>query len=219
MTAKNISTPHTIESFIKDFNADFGEYLWPLPDPEQMLDPDSQAIDFINLYRPKNKYSDWDIHCYLKPQFREESIIRKFEQYIFSYPGLINQGIFISKSPLLVTKWQHINNMNALQIMAFAEKETYAPFFDITLFGVENELIKKMYFGISGDDCLFWSFFTAWRKLKNIDAPGYLSISASYVAPLLNPGKESELFLNDPNKFFLGLKTSNYKSVVKFLTE
>jgi len=205
-----------IQNFIDNFNNEFGEYLWPMPD--RNLDPGSQSIKFLNVYLPTKKYSDWDIHCYLKPEYRKEEIIRKIELYIFSYHGLLNQAIFICKSSNLSGVWQHINNMDALQIMAFMENESDAPFFDFTLFGVGKELIKSMYSVISDEGSIYWSFLTAWRKLKNDDQQKYLSISTNYVVPLLAPRIETKSFLTDPSKFFKEkLKAKGYEKIVKFL--
>jgi len=104
--------------------------------------------------------------------------------------------------------------------MAFVENENFAPFFDFTLYFDDKELIQKMYSDISGESSIYWSFLTAWRKLKNVDIQKYLAISHTYIAPLLTPGVESETFLNDPNKFFRKkLEAKSYNEVVTFLTK
>ena len=111
-----------------------------------------------------------------------------------------------------------MDNAKLLQYMAFMPEESYAPFFDINLFGhIEKPILTETYRGTEDSEFLRWTIITGIRKVKNKNIEAARTHFDNYIAPRF-PG-DSKIFIKDPIGFFeKQFPDNSYKDVIDFLS-
>lgn len=185
----------TVIRFINEFENQFGSLL---STDHQKHRADNFYTEFFkikdHIVKPKRKYSDWDLYCWIRPGFTQENI-RDIDEFVRSrFAGLSGSGLFSlpGRGGLSVE--------SSLHYMSFMPDESYAPFFDFKIKGsFTSELWAPAYRG-TDEEHARWAIFTGWRKIKNGDIDKARDHYRGHIGPYIADDEKVEGTFVDENK-------------------
>ncbi|MBI2285606.1 hypothetical protein HYU82_02180 [Candidatus Saccharibacteria bacterium] len=204
----------TISKFIQEFEKRHGHLLL---NPPQIDNPILQT-KFFRIYndKEKQKYSDWDLECWLKPDVLEADV-KQIEEFVRSLKGFSDVGHLLTFSEKYRSwHFQHAATTPGLVLMGFMVNEPFAPFLDFHAFFSNTQIIERLYTGKDDNEIESWLIITAWRKLLNGDLMGALGFVGQYIAPIF-PDEVEKIRSDLISCFKMQFSNKRYRKPVDFL--
>ena len=208
----------TIDKFIVEFENRFRNYLQPTINVKGLDNkkPPQYTANFV-VFEGKEKYSDWDIHCRADSRITLE-VLKSMDEMIRSFQNFSHPGLILTPFPEhSLIKYHYIGTKTVLHFMAYLNKENHAPFIDIHVEYVPNNLLQEAYSVISGQDFINWIILTYWRKyLNNINDEALPGLMEYFILPHFL--EKREVIITNPLKFFKEyLSRQGYVRALNFL--
>lgn len=202
---------------IRDYVSAFEAHFPPLLDCTGPILRNVPALGCFSVIYPKSRFSDWDLHCRLRPDLLTADSIRGIEQFTRTFAGITHVGRILSSAPH--AHFLHrVDRAPMLQFMAFIPIAKFGPFIDLH-FALKSGQLSLVYGNEPDDEYRPWMMISCWRKLCNGDRRGALNILEKCVKPLFS--RELQVALDrDPISFFTDqLQNTNYSDVVNYLNQ
>ena len=209
-----------LSKFASEFEENFGNLLL---NPKR-IDKPTLYTNFFLIYndKPKQKYSDWDVNCWLKPENVSKETLFKIDKFIRSYAGLSGVGLLLPMADKYKTHtFHHLDSTHVLHYMGLFVNEQISPFFDLTIHGVSRRATREAFPGSADEEFESWIMLTAWRKLRNSELVGNGAEYNQFILDYkdLFYSRDEEDFKNDPTFFLRGaIPKQKYADVIKFLS-
>jgi hypothetical protein len=205
----------TVDKFISEFEQKFHTIL-------EQVTPKANSraryTCFFECFEPRQKYSDWDLKCWLKPEAVTVQNLKSMESFVRSFDGFTDVGILLTFANEHLHLWHHIIRVTWLQLAAFMPNEKESPFVDLHIEGVTKKVLADAYSGKRPEEFVSWIMLTTWRKFKNGN-PGASNMVENFVVPSFPPSQRAEI-RSDPIKFFRKqFKKRRYQQAARFLSE
>lgn len=200
-----MNSKNTVEKFIKDFEDKFRNFL-----VDSSANKTKKPI--TNHFRyygdPSNKYSDWDLYCWIDPKVSKANLSQ-----IDKYVRNLGWDIGLFSCPAKAN-----DVLDGLQYMGFMPEETYAPFIDLHLkiHPLLPDLWSTVFFGDTAEHKK-WALLTSWRKLRKPDPKRAKEIYESEFA-YHGYGDDFNEFIANPLSYYLKqFPASTKEQVIAFL--
>ena len=214
---------NAVRKFINKFENKFCQFL-AYPDSKKISQDRKVVTGNHSVILPgTTKFSDWDIYFFIDEKKINLSILKEINLFIKTFSGFDLVRDFTTNEKYHSESYQRFSNLHFIQYMAFIPRESFAPFVDIHLVGINKKMMKDFYkpnLEKLGKGYLSWAILSHWRKLIKGDNNGSPSFLRYSILPAFSI-EEQEKIKNKPKKFFEKYFDAQpeFKEVISFLTK